>query len=36
MTDTLLSVETGRNYKEYADEKGMSDILLSVDRKSVV
>jgi hypothetical protein len=31
MSDTLLRVETGRNWKEYADAKGMSDILLSVE-----
>jgi hypothetical protein len=31
MSDILLSVETGRNYKVYADAKGISDILLSVE-----
>jgi hypothetical protein len=31
MSYILLSVETGRNYKEYAVAKGISDILLSVE-----
>jgi hypothetical protein len=31
MSDILLSVETGRKWKEYADAKGMTDKLLSVE-----
>jgi hypothetical protein len=31
MSDTPLSVENGRNLKEYADANGVSYILLSVE-----